>query len=852
MAVNGKCDHCGWEFKAKDDFAGRTVKCKACGESLTLPPRESRAEPAPQETDSADVVCPHCGTEFEVDAEDLGSAADCDECGEEFILRRKGAREASGPEEKEEEKPPPLPPAEPEPEETKPKRRSGRKSSRSSKRAAAPPKKKSKIPLLVGGCLVIFLLLGGVAAVVGYLVIKSGGGGALATVVPGGTKARQKSVAELLRTYADEPSPKIRHGLAEGASASKPMTGFDEVVTVRRALLEEAAFDFEDVAVETVAGKTIAEVVTGKPGWGEQFRFQVSVPLVGDPELLHVFPPTNPFKAAPDLEAYKERLLDLHAGFISLSGRNEYLTAGMLVNKGLPPRSGSPLAELCGNFRKGRDALLRIETLQEEGRRINENLKGVLVLRVYLINILNNDPNYFYVKVGGLYGSPAALRQTASSYVPPGNATLYAVRSGTEVLVDNFGNSHTVPRYEEVSWAAASSARLDEIVRELRELQSEVDDPEYALARHRVQCYQNSRAAFYKDAVPDLLRRKGVEVWLPEGKIRGPGPRVQWIVATDIGKIAALDVDGHLHLLGAPGSGWSRIDCSSIHGSSKVPQKDRSFADAYPKWWSFASVGELFLVVNPYEALMVVDGSSGGVVGTIRFETETELNWMGRAWLTEEGRHLWVREENGITLYSLEGEKLAKRAELAAGEDRILPLGVVAGLPLALFSDKTDHEVRFWKDGEVHTAASMTVDGLNVWSAWLVGPSVYLQGSKVDGVDKAYRIDLLSNLSEALIAQWRIRPHGKHGFLFQNGPVFMLFPEADMSREKVVFVDGPDMLSSAWAGDKLATVDGAGNLIRYSAGGSHDVTNRTHWLLSAEEPLLELQAVVGERAWKDA
>ncbi|MHC4597957.1 MAG: zinc ribbon domain-containing protein [Planctomycetota bacterium] len=41
MAIDIRCPECGWQTKAKDSFAGRTVHCKSCGHSFpVLPPED--------------------------------------------------------------------------------------------------------------------------------------------------------------------------------------------------------------------------------------------------------------------------------------------------------------------------------------------------------------------------------------------------------------------------------------------------------------------------------------------------------------------------------------------------------------------------------------------------------------------------------------------------------------------------------------------------------------------------------------------------------------------------------------------------------------------------------------------
>jgi DNA-directed RNA polymerase subunit RPC12/RpoP len=95
MPIKGKCDKCGTEFSAKDSFAGRTVKCRGCGNDLRIPPPkpgggevekgpEAPGEPSKPEDTSVKKPCPNCSRLVAGDQKNAGKNLQCPFCHQKF------------------------------------------------------------------------------------------------------------------------------------------------------------------------------------------------------------------------------------------------------------------------------------------------------------------------------------------------------------------------------------------------------------------------------------------------------------------------------------------------------------------------------------------------------------------------------------------------------------------------------------------------------------------------------------------------------------------------------------------------------------------------------------------------
>jgi hypothetical protein len=91
MPISVAC-RCGKAFAANDNLAGKTVKCPACQQPLTIPlpgqqgaaaaRPQTGAQPAPQQTaDGKIVVACACGAKFAAGAELAGKRVKCPKCG---------------------------------------------------------------------------------------------------------------------------------------------------------------------------------------------------------------------------------------------------------------------------------------------------------------------------------------------------------------------------------------------------------------------------------------------------------------------------------------------------------------------------------------------------------------------------------------------------------------------------------------------------------------------------------------------------------------------------------------------------------------------------------------------------
>lgn len=71
MPISVECPHCGEQFSAPDEYAGRTTKCRQCDAELKLPGKPI----APPKKNSTLITCRDCGREVS------SSASTCPGCG---------------------------------------------------------------------------------------------------------------------------------------------------------------------------------------------------------------------------------------------------------------------------------------------------------------------------------------------------------------------------------------------------------------------------------------------------------------------------------------------------------------------------------------------------------------------------------------------------------------------------------------------------------------------------------------------------------------------------------------------------------------------------------------------------
>jgi predicted RNA-binding Zn-ribbon protein involved in translation (DUF1610 family) len=87
MAISLQCPGCQKRLKARDELAGKRIKCPSCGGIVPVPVAASTDEPPPAEEEVKRRPCPKCGEEI------VATARKCRFCGEVFDpkLRRKSS-----------------------------------------------------------------------------------------------------------------------------------------------------------------------------------------------------------------------------------------------------------------------------------------------------------------------------------------------------------------------------------------------------------------------------------------------------------------------------------------------------------------------------------------------------------------------------------------------------------------------------------------------------------------------------------------------------------------------------------------------------------------------------------------
>lgn len=79
MGIKATC-HCGAQFMAKPELAGRTVKCPTCGQSFQVP------KPASTVSQSTFQVACQCGRTYQVQPTMVGRPVRCKACGQQFVV----------------------------------------------------------------------------------------------------------------------------------------------------------------------------------------------------------------------------------------------------------------------------------------------------------------------------------------------------------------------------------------------------------------------------------------------------------------------------------------------------------------------------------------------------------------------------------------------------------------------------------------------------------------------------------------------------------------------------------------------------------------------------------------------
>jgi hypothetical protein len=79
MAISLQCDQCGKQYQLGDNLAGKRIKCKQCGQALSVPAAASAATSGSATAITA--ACGSCGKQYQLKAELAGKRIKCKECG---------------------------------------------------------------------------------------------------------------------------------------------------------------------------------------------------------------------------------------------------------------------------------------------------------------------------------------------------------------------------------------------------------------------------------------------------------------------------------------------------------------------------------------------------------------------------------------------------------------------------------------------------------------------------------------------------------------------------------------------------------------------------------------------------
>jgi hypothetical protein len=111
MAISLQCEQCGKQYKLADNLAGKRLKCKQCGNTISVPaatspgaaspaaavPTASKGAP-PAAAATIKAKCETCFKEFEVPPEKAGDTVPCERCGEPVRVPGKGKTRRAAPE----------------------------------------------------------------------------------------------------------------------------------------------------------------------------------------------------------------------------------------------------------------------------------------------------------------------------------------------------------------------------------------------------------------------------------------------------------------------------------------------------------------------------------------------------------------------------------------------------------------------------------------------------------------------------------------------------------------------------------------------------------------------------------
>ena len=84
MAIELACS-CGKRFAAKDDLAGKTVRCPGCAQPLTIPLPQPVVQPVAAAQEAVEIAC-RCGARFRAQSHLRGQQVACPRCGGALLV----------------------------------------------------------------------------------------------------------------------------------------------------------------------------------------------------------------------------------------------------------------------------------------------------------------------------------------------------------------------------------------------------------------------------------------------------------------------------------------------------------------------------------------------------------------------------------------------------------------------------------------------------------------------------------------------------------------------------------------------------------------------------------------------